>query len=177
MRSFVAACALLACSLSAATAADTIADCRDRHAADPAAHIACLEGALRARDGVAPAARDSKAGAASVPAATAASPPIDSAATLDGLGAEQARARQRSRHDVEPEAVQVRIVAVRYDVAGLGHFTLADGQQWKETVTTPERLRMKPGREYEARIERAKIGGYRLYVDGIRWMHKVERTR
>lgn len=172
MRSTVIACALLlACG--AARAADPVADCRRAHESDPAAHIACLERALHDR-GASPA---PQAAATPKGVETAAASQAAAAALPEGLGAEQAKARQRMREEVPVEQATVRIVGVRYDAAGLGHFTLADGQQWKETVATPTRLQLEPGRPYEARIERSRIGGYRMYVEGVRWMHKVERIR
>lgn len=149
--------------------ADPIATCRAAHADDPAAHIACLESALRTA-GAAPAmAPVSAVAATSEPTAAAVTPPA-------GLGAEQAKARQRTA-DAPPERVDVRIVSVRYTASGLGLFGMADGQVWLETVATPERHHLKPGREYAARIERGKVGGYRMYVEGVKWMHKVERLK
>jgi len=93
-----------------------------------------------------------------------------------GLGAEQAKARQRAP-DEPLEQVTVRVVSVGYNSTGLGVFTLADGQVWRETVAAPERHRLRAGREYAARIERGSIGGYRMYVDGVKWMFKVERLK
>ena len=75
------------------------------------------------------------------------------------------------------EQVAVRVVSVGYNSSGLGVFTLADGQVWRETVTTPDRHRLRAGREYAGRIERGTIGGYRMYVDGVKWMFKVERLK
>lgn len=75
------------------------------------------------------------------------------------------------------EQVAVRLVSVGYNSAGLGVFTLADGQVWRETVATPERHRLRAGREYAGRIERGSLGGYRMYLDGVKWMFKVERLK
>jgi hypothetical protein len=155
---------LLTCGVAAAPAhADSIADCRAAHAGDAAAHIACLEDALRATT-------EAPAAAAKATSVAAPTPPPA------GLGAEQAKARQRSA-DAPLEQAAVRIVAVRYTASGLGLFSMADGQVWLETVATPERHHLEPGREYAARIERGKLGGYRMYVDGVKWMHKVERLK
>jgi hypothetical protein len=199
MRCF--ATVLLTCVVVAASAhADPITACRAAHAGDSAAHIACLEDALRAAGEAqaqtqtqAPVTAAKAAPVAEVPAAvpvaptvsaapaatTAAPPPATAAAAPPppaGLGAEQAKARQRSL-DTPPEQAAVRIVAVRYTASGLGLFHMADGQIWLETVATPERHHLEPGREYSARIERGKVGGYRMYVDGVKWMHKVERLK
>jgi hypothetical protein len=72
--------------------------------------------------------------------------------------------------------VDVEIVAASY-AGGLGVFELADGQVWHETEKTPEQLRLEPGKRYGARIERGTMGGYRMYVDGVRRMLKVKRVK
>jgi hypothetical protein len=73
--------------------------------------------------------------------------------------------------------VAVRVVSVGYNSSGFGVFTLADGQVWRETVAAPERHRLRAGREYAGHIERGSIGGYRMYLDGVKWMFKVERLK
>ncbi len=91
---------------------------------------------------------------------------------------EQAQARQRATEPAATaEKAPVRIVEVRYNVAGLGVFRMADGQVWQETVATPARLHLHPGKEYDAVIERGALGGYRMHVDGVRWLHKIERLK
>jgi hypothetical protein len=72
--------------------------------------------------------------------------------------------------------VEVEIVAASYP-GGLGVFELADGQVWRETEKAPEQLRLDPGKRYRARIERGNLGGYRMYVDGVRRMLKVKRVK
>jgi hypothetical protein len=174
---------LLTCVAAVASASsDPISACRAEHAGNDAAHIACLENALRAV-GAAPqtVVAGPAAMAPAAPAAPAAAAAVASGAALatpapTGLGAEQAKARQRS-YDTPAEQVSVRIVAATYDAAGFGVFRTADGQVWRETVASPERHHLDPKREYDARIERGKVGGYRMYVDGIKWMHKVERLK
>lgn len=162
---------LLSCVAATAVAGpDPIVACREAHAGNAAAHIACLENALRAV-GAEPPGRPAPTGEAA-PVAIAATAPQQPT----GLGAEQAKARQRS-DDARPEQVAARIVSVSYDSAGLGVFTMADGQIWRETVATPARHHLDRGREYAARIERGSIGGYRMYVEGVKWMHKVERLK
>lgn len=175
---FLATVLLSSVAAAAAAAPDPIAVCREAHAGDSAAHIACLEQALR-KAGVSPAAgaTTTKAAPAAVPTAVAAAAPAEAAAAPPtGLGAEQAKARQRAP-DAPMEQVAVRIVSVGYNSDGLGVFTLADGQVWRETVATPDRHRLRAGREYAGRIERGSIGGYRMYVDGVKWMFKVERLK
>jgi hypothetical protein len=207
MRTLISTCLLL-CATLAQAAADPIVACRTDYADDPAAHIACLENALRANGNAA--ARTEPIGAYAGPAtstttslaapatatmtATASTTTTSSGAaasasptsgtftataipaTPTGLGAEQAKAQQRGPSG-EPASVPVHIVGVRYDAEGVGYFTLADGQVWTETVRSPERVHLDPDQEYDARIEVSKIGGYRLYVDGVRWMHKVKRLK
>ena len=148
---------LLVAALPASANDDPIVRCRAAHAADPTAHIGCLEAALQAQ-----------AAPANEAATTAAT----------SLGSEQAQARQRATDPAATaEKVAVRIVEVRYNSAGLGVFRMADGQVWQETVATPARLHLRPGKEYEAAIERGALGGYRMHVDGVRWLHKVERLK
>lgn len=141
---------LILCGFPALAEIDPVQACRDAHADDPQAHIACLEAALAGR------------AAAAAPAA---------ATEPTGLGADQVR----SRAQTSAEPVQVTIVAVSYNAAGLGTFRMADGQVWRETTPSPERRRLKPGREYPARIEVGRVGGFRLFVEGVRWMKTVER--
>jgi len=165
---------VLMTAAAAAGANDPIADCRAAHAGNAAEHIACLEDALRAR-----AAAAGPAPAASVPAAATAAPAAaaeQASPQPTGLGAEQAIARQ-APPDAQPEQVEVRIVSVRYTKTGLGVFMMSDGQVWQETEAAPEYRRLQPGREYDARIKRGMVSGYRLYVAGESWMHKVRRLQ
>ncbi len=146
---------LLVAALPAAASDDPVVRCRAAYDADPAAHIRCLEAALQA------------------PAA----PATDTTTTAaKSLGVEQAQSRKRAAEPLAAaEKVAVRIVEVRYNAAGLGVFRMADGQVWQETVATPARLHLQPGKEYDAAIERGSLGGYRMHVDGVRWLHKIER--
>lgn len=133
MKAIAFVCATLS---AAAHAGDAVTDCRAAHAADPPAHIACLERALGARS-----------------EELAALPPAD-----------------------RIDSIEVEIAAASYE-KGLGVFELADGQVWRETERTPEQLRLNPGTRYRARIERGTVGGYRMYVDGVRRMLKVKRIK
>lgn len=186
MRLLIASAMLLAAAPAAATD-DPVARCRAAHGGDAAAHVACLEDALRAvgasretrEVASSSAAAPASVPAAAVPVAASAAPPAAGAGATGaptGLGAEQAKARQKPR-DAPPESVEVRIVSTGYNAAGLGIFRMADGQVWRETTPTPARHHLDPQREYAARIEKSRLGGYRLYVDGVRWMHKVERLQ
>lgn len=133
MKALVVVCAGFAAA--AAHATDPVADCRKAHAADPPAHVACLERALGAHE---------------------------------ELGAPRPVERVRE--------VDVEIVGANYS-SGFGVFELADGQVWRETEKTPEQLKLEPGTHYRARIERGTLGGYRMYVDGVRRMLKVKRVK
>lgn len=127
-----------------------IADCRARYAEHPPEHIACLERELHALG----AARQEGA--------------------QSSLGAEQLRTK-RSQETVEQATVEIENVTYGFD--GMGLFRMTDGQVWKATQSTPREQRLEPGRSYAARIERGKLGGYRMYVDGVPRMIKVMRTQ
>lgn len=146
---------LLLISVPALSAPDPVAACRAAHGDDPSAHIACLEAALKGR---------AKPPAIAGPEAVKATE----------LGAEQVEASKRSQA-APPEEVSVRIVSATYDARELGVFRLEDGQVWRETEKTPRHLRLAPDRQYDARIQRGLFGGYRMYVDGVRKMIKLER--
>lgn len=166
--------AWLVTSGAAQAADDPVSRCRDAHGGDAPAHIACLESALRAdAAGVTTNKRSPTAAFAPAPAVPS---PAAVASAPTGLGAEQAKARQKPL-DAAPESVEVKIISTSYNVAGLGIFRMADGQVWRETTPTPARHHLDPQREYAAHIEKSRLGGYRLYVDGVRWMHKVERLQ
>lgn len=133
----------LALGAAAAHESDPVADCRKAHAADPPAHIACLERALRVQL---------------------------QQGEPRGSRAEDMGAQRHARE------LDVEIVAVKY-ASERGVFEMADGQVWRETEKTPERLRLEPDTRYRAHIERGTLGGYRMHVDGVRRMLKVERVK
>lgn len=135
--------------------AEAIERCRATHQADPALHIACLEAALQGQPAAKPAAKP------------AANPAVE-------IGMDQVQARERASADA-PQLVAVQIVGVSYDARERGTFKTADGQVWRETELLERRPRLSSSKQYTARIERGVVGGYRMYVDGIRWMYKVER--
>lgn len=135
--------------------ANPIDACRAAHAGDTAAHIACLEAALRDREAEPPAA-----------AAESEAP--------KGLGAEQVLAARQSRDD-SAQPLAVRIVFATYNSQGLGTFRMEDGQVWRETTPAPERKRLKPETQYTARIVPSRLGGYRMHIEGVRWMKTVRR--
>jgi hypothetical protein len=134
---------------AAADPSAAIADCRAKHADNPPEHIACLERELRAVSGARP----------------EVAPP--------SLGAEQVKTK---RPQETIEEVTVKIENVSYGFDGMGLFRMADGQVWKATESTPNTQRLESGKSYSARIERGKLGGYRMYVEGASRMIKVIRT-
>lgn len=170
--------------LAARAAVDPAAGCRAAHAADPEAHIACLEAALQdARRNAEPALatpgavlpEEHAAAAAAGPATPGEVPGVASAepAAPTGMGAEQVRAMEQKE---APEEEQVlHIVGTSYNSRGLGTFRTEEGQVWRETTPSPERRRLEPDQKYTARIVRSKFGGYRMHVEGVRWMKTVER--
>jgi hypothetical protein len=139
-----------ALAYSAADPSAAIAACRANYADHPPDHVACLERELRALSG-----KREEAAPAS-------------------LGAEQVRSN-RPKDTIEEVTVQIANASYGFD--GMGLFRMADGQVWKSTESTPREQRLEPGRSYEARIERGKLGGYRMYVEGGRRMIKVMRTQ
>lgn len=161
----------------AVVAGDSIEACRAAHPGDPAAHIRCLEDALRALAGSETARATPAAAAAATAADTRAAgdpPPAGPASAPTGLGAEQVF-KERQQQQAAREPVAVRIVSASYNARGLGTFRMADGQVWRETTVSPERHRLQAATEYTGRIEPGRIVGYRLFVDGIKRMKTVER--
>lgn len=161
----------------ALSATDPVADCRAAHAPDPPAHIECLEAELQGRP-VQPA--DDAAASAqaeiAVPVTVATPAAVEAAVEPpppSGMGAEQVRAEEQK--ESQDEELTLQIVSSSYNSRGLGTFRTEEGQVWRETTPSPERRRLKPDQQYAARIVRSKFGGYRMHVDGVRWMKTVER--
>jgi len=134
---------------SAADPGAAIAECRARYAEQPAEHIACLERELRAHG--APLAK-----------------------SAPSLGSEQLRTK-RPPETVDQASVAIENVSYGFD--GKGLFSMTDGQVWKAVESTPPEQRLEPGKRYAGRIERGKLGGYRLYVEGTPRMVRVTRTK
>jgi uncharacterized protein YggE len=74
-------------------------------------------------------------------------------------------------------AVTVEIVAAIYDSTGRGRFTTAAGTLWREVVPTPLQQRLKNGRTYRGTITAGVFGGYRMEVEGIPRILKVEPVK
>lgn len=152
--------AVVAASASAGT--DPADACRAAHASDPSAHIACLESALRAPCGA---------------ESPTESPTVTATDQPSGLGSDQLLQKERIKDDAPAEQADFLIVSATYNAQDLGVFRLDNGQVWRETEKSPTNKRLKPDQPYQVRIERAKIGKYRMYVDGVRWMFKIERLK
>jgi hypothetical protein len=138
---------------------DPVQECRQAHADDPTAHISCLEAALTA-----------------LKDATSSAAPANEASSVV-LGAEQVQQKQRASGEVVDQPLSVRIVSTRYTSQGLGVFMFENDQIWRETEAMPQHLRLEPDQAYTATLERGKVGGYRMQVEGIRRMLKVERLK
>lgn len=145
---FVAALASVGAA-AAQSQADPVAQCRAAHAADPAAHISCLENAITAMR------------AAPAPQAAESEP-------------QRRFVFSPSERAEQTPAINVRIVQVSYNREGLGRFVTDEGQIWRETTAAPQRRRLEFGETYEAEISRSAFGGFRMNIDGIRWEYKVE---
>ena len=140
------------------TNADPVLECRQAHSNDPQAHIACLETALTAL-------------AEAPPSAT----PANEGSSV--LGSEQVQQKQRASGEVVDQPQSVRIVSTRYTSQGLGVFIFDNDQIWRETEAMPRHLRLESDQAYAATLERGTVGGYRMQVEGIRRMLKVERLK
>ncbi len=136
-------------TVAASNGVDAVTACRASHESAPPAHIACLEEALGREE-------------------TPASAPPPS------MGAEQI---DQGRNAQRPDPVNVEIVSISRDREGRLVFVMADGQAWRETETGLDSRLLESGKSYPARIERGKVRGYRMYIDGIRRMIKVERIK
>jgi hypothetical protein len=143
--------------------AGDVDDCRAAHGEDLPAYVACLEAALATHENT-----ETQPAAPAVASDPETATPADHRAA--GLLIETTPV-ERSADD----ELAVQIVETRYTAAGLGIFKTADGQVWRETMASPERRRLKAGQHYTARITRGRLGGYRMHVDGVRWMKTVER--
>lgn len=139
-------------------AKDPVSDCRQQYADDPAAHISCLESAVH---------RLSLQSESAKAAAKAA----------NSMGVEQVKQNQRASGEITDQPILVRITSFAYNSQGMGQFRLENGQVWRETEKSPRQYRPETGQQYEATIERGKVGGYRMQVEGIRRMLKVERLK
>lgn len=165
----------VACATSGVAAADDPAAlCREAHGGNAEERIACLEDAIAALlDG-------RPVGAL---ADTGQEAPAD-ANSPSGLGAEQVVARQRARGERpdEPEKPRqtetVRITEVAYTEAGRAIFIMDDGQIWRESeIAGAHSQRIPANRQYSAEIRKSLFGGYRMNIDGVTRMVKVERLK
>jgi hypothetical protein len=97
------------------------------------------------------------------------------AAAQDTTSTGQPAARESTREPAEEsKALPVDIIAAAYDSTGRGRFTTSTGTIWREIVPTPARQRLREGRRYTGSIALGIFGGYRLELDGVPRILKVE---
>ena len=153
---------------------DPITACRAAHGDDFPARVSCLEAAIQTLTGEpAPPASAASEDASPVHAERAEAP--------TGLGAEQVLARRSSRgeapkEDKPPkERITVQISEIVYTRTGRTLFFTEDGQIWRETDSQPVGRRLSTKKQYLAEITQSMFGGYRMDIDGVRRIIKVER--
>lgn len=78
------------------------------------------------------------------------------------------------RQDPAPRPLQVEVVAAVYDSTGRGRFTTASGTVWREVVPAPSDQRLRPGRRYRGTITLGLFSGYRMQLEGVPRILKVE---
>lgn len=160
--------ALLLFSTHANASDDPVNRCRATHADDAQGRIACLEAALIALVGNTH--REATTHAA------------DDPDLPSGLGAEQVIARlpaelKAKSEKQEPEIAQLKIKEIVYDNGRRAIFFMDNGQVWRESSADRPGGRLRTNREYVAEIKRSGFGGYRMNIDGVRRLLKVERVQ
>lgn len=78
------------------------------------------------------------------------------------------------RQDPVPQPLAVEVVAAVYDATGRGRFTTATGTVWREVVPAPADQRLRPGRRYRGTITLGIFSGYRMQLEGVPRILKVE---
>ena len=78
------------------------------------------------------------------------------------------------RQDPAPQPLAVEVVAAVYDATGRGRFTTATGTVWREVVPAPADQRLRPGRRYRGTITLGIFSGYRMQLEGVPRILKVE---
>lgn len=101
------------------------------------------------------------------------STPARQAAPQDQQAAQQTR-QTASPDDDSSAALTVEVIAATYDASGRGRFTTSTGTSWRETVPTPAEQRLKNGRKYTGTITLGVFGGYRMQLNGVPRILKVE---
>lgn len=76
--------------------------------------------------------------------------------------------------DRPPQPLAVEVVAAVYDATGRGRFTTATGTVWREVVPAPADQRLRPGRRYRGTITLGIFSGYRMQLEGVPRILKVE---
>jgi hypothetical protein len=73
------------------------------------------------------------------------------------------------------ERITVQISEIVYTRTGRTLFFTEDGQIWRETDSQPVGRRLSTKKQYIAEITQSMFGGYRMDIDGVRRIIKVER--
>ena len=97
-------------------------------------------------------------------------------AAASSVGAESPRVvdPQADASPAAPAALAVEIVEATYDTSGRGRFTTATGTVWREVVPAPADQRLKPGRRYRGTVTLGAISGYRMALEGVPRILKVQ---
>lgn len=196
--------ALLLDPLAAAAGEDVIERCRD--IGSDADRIACLEAAIRTGqtssvDGEAEtptpalprrAGEGGTAGAAAeseLADAPGADRPDEQAATTSvaaaaedvaALGAEQVAARNRTRENMEEGLLEASDLEVeKFETVGYRKLQvhLKNGQVWRQIRGDTQQIRIDLERNPTVTISESSLGGYRMRLDGIRRIVRVQRIR
>ena len=193
---FAAACLFAVPAHAGGVAIET---CADRHGDDYKARVACLEAAIRGELTIAAPAAPGAPGAPALetgpkttteialePPTIASNPaPVAAAETVDdgrptGLGAEQVIARSgeyERKKAKRPDPLNVEVEDVAYGRTGKAIFILANGQVWREKDKDPRGRRINTKKAYTAEITKARLGGYRMKLEGVTRKLVVERVK
>lgn len=106
--------------------------------------------------------------------AAAARPASGSAAAPKAAPAAATGVAGASDADRAPQPLAVEVVAAVYDATGRGRFTTATGTVWREVVPAPADQRLRPGRRYRGTITLGIFSGYRMQLEGVPRILKVE---
>jgi len=95
---------------------------------------------------------------------------------IDGIGAEQVRARQRATETLEAAR---GLPVERYETVPYRRLQveLANGQVWRQIDGDTQRIRVDLERNRTVDIERSALGGYRLRLNELGRTIRVERIR
>ncbi|MEQ8178288.1 MAG: hypothetical protein RIC52_02205 [Amphiplicatus sp.] len=177
MKNLLICTALAGAAISPAFAqADPIELCRNASETN-AAHILCLENAIRALT------------SGALKEAAAAVPGEESAILVDevkvdegvsGLGAEQVKRRQSTKaSDEAEEPVELAAAVTEFAYTSLGKaiFFLDNGQIWRQKNADKSNVRLSGKRDYTVVVSEGMLSGYRLTVNELKRTILVERIK